>query len=63
MLTGFWWESSEGKKPLGRPRRRREDSVLTDLREIGWGDMDWIHLAQRVLVNTVINLPVPLGNS
>jgi hypothetical protein len=46
MLTGFWWESPEGKIPLGRPRHRWEDSVLTDLREIGLGDMDWIHVAQ-----------------
>jgi hypothetical protein len=46
MLTGFWWESPNGKRPLGRPRHRWEDSVLTDLREVGWGDMDWIHVAQ-----------------
>jgi hypothetical protein len=36
----------EGRRPLGRPRRRREDSIKTDLREIGWGGMDWIDLAQ-----------------
>jgi hypothetical protein len=53
----------EGKFPLGRPRRRREDNVRTGLREIGWKGVDWIHLAQdkelwRDLVNTVMNLRV-----
>jgi hypothetical protein len=54
----------EGKRPLGRPRRRWADSIKIDLREIGWGGMDWIDLAQdreqwRALVNTVMNLRVP----
>jgi hypothetical protein len=54
----------EGKRPLGRPTRRWEDNIKKDLREIGWGGMDWIDLAQdrdqwRALVNTVINLRVP----
>jgi hypothetical protein len=49
----------EGRRPLGRRRRRREDNIKMNLREIGWCDMDWIHLAQdrnhwRTLVNTVI---------
>jgi hypothetical protein len=35
----------EGKKPLGRPRCRREDNIRMDHREIGWGGMDWIDLA------------------
>jgi hypothetical protein len=53
----------EGKRPLGRSRRRWED-IRMDLREIGWGGMDWIDLAQdrdkwRTLVNTVMNLQVP----
>jgi hypothetical protein len=34
----------EGRKPLGRPRRRWEDNIKMDLREIGFGDVDWIHL-------------------
>jgi hypothetical protein len=34
----------EGKRPLGRPRRRWEDNIKMDLREIGWGGMDWIDL-------------------
>jgi hypothetical protein len=54
----------EGKRPLGRPRCRWEDNIRMDLREIGWGDMDWIDLAQdrdqwRALVNTVMNIRVP----
>jgi hypothetical protein len=35
----------EGKRPLGRPRRRWEDNIKMDLRGIGWGGMDWIDLA------------------
>jgi hypothetical protein len=54
----------EGKRPLGRSRRRWMDNVKIDLRGIGWDDMDWIYLAQdrdqwRALVNTVMNLRVP----
>jgi hypothetical protein len=54
----------EGKGPLGRPRRRWEDNIKMDLRDIRWGGMDWIDLAQdrdqwRALVNTVMNLRVP----
>jgi hypothetical protein len=54
----------EGRRPLGRPRRRWEDNIKTDLREIGFGDVDWIHFAQdrdrwRAVVNTVMNLRVP----
>jgi hypothetical protein len=36
----------KGRTPLGRPRRRWEDNITIDLREIGWGVMDWINLAQ-----------------
>jgi hypothetical protein len=55
---------SEGRRPLGRPRRRWEDNIKMDLREIGFGDVDWVHLDQdrgrwRALVNTVMNLLVP----
>jgi hypothetical protein len=53
----------EGKRPLGRNRRIWEDNIRIDLREIGWGGMDWIDVAQdrdqwRALVNTVMNLRV-----
>jgi hypothetical protein len=54
----------EGKRPLGRQRRRWVDNIKMDLRERGWDDIDWIDLAQdrnqwRSLVNPVINLRVP----
>jgi hypothetical protein len=54
----------EGKRPLGRYRLGWEDNIKTDLREIGWGGMDWIDLAQdrdqwRALVSTIMNLRVP----
>jgi hypothetical protein len=54
----------EGKSPLGRPRHRWVDNIEMDLGEVGWGDVDWIGLAQdrnrwRALVNSVLNLRVP----
>jgi hypothetical protein len=54
----------EGKRPLGRPRRRWEDGIKMDLGEIVWGGgVEWIHLAQdrdrwRAVVNAVMNLRV-----
>jgi hypothetical protein len=58
----YWWESQR-KRPLGRPRRRWVDNIKMDLVEVGWGDADWIGLAQnrnrwRALVNSVLNLQV-----
>ena len=55
----------EGKRPIGRPRRRWEYNVKTDLEEVGWGGMDRIDLAQNrdrwraTLVNAAMNLGVP----
>jgi hypothetical protein len=54
----------EGKRPLGRPRRRWEDNIKMDLQEVGCGGVDWIDLAQDrgrwwALVNAVMNLRVP----
>jgi hypothetical protein len=54
----------EGKGPLGRPRCTWENNIKMDLRELGWGGMDWIYVAQdsnqrRAPVNTVMNLRVP----
>jgi hypothetical protein len=59
--TTFWLG---GLKGGGRRRRRWEDNIKMDPREIGFGDVDWIHWAQdrdrwRALVNTVMNLRVP----
>jgi hypothetical protein len=57
-------ENSEGKRPLGRPRRMWVDNIKIDLSEVGGGSMDRIDLAQdrdqwRALVNTKMNLRVP----
>jgi hypothetical protein len=54
----------EGRRPLRRPRRRWVVNIRMDLVEVGWGDVNWIGLAQdrgrcRALVNSVLNLLVP----
>jgi len=54
----------EGKRPLGRPSRRRADNIRVDLQEVGCGYKDWIGLAQdrdrwRTLVSAVMDLRVP----
>jgi hypothetical protein len=53
----------EGKRPLGRPRRKWENNTKINLRELGWCGIDWNYLAQdkeqcRALVNTVMDLRV-----
>jgi hypothetical protein len=58
----------EGKRPLGRPRRRWEDGIRMDLKEIGLGCVDWIRLAQdrvrwRAVVSAVMNLRVLASRS
>src|SRR5215475_9515690 len=60
MLVG----KPEGKRPLGRPRRRWEDNIKMDIQEVGGGRGDWMELAQdrdgwRALVSTVRNFRVP----
>ena len=55
---------SEGKRPLGRPRRKWEDNIKMDLQKVGLEGKDWIDLAQdrdswRALVNTVMNFRAP----
>jgi hypothetical protein len=54
----------DGKRPIGRPRRRWVDNIRMDRGEVGWGDVDRIGLAKdrnrcRALVNSVLNLRVP----
>jgi hypothetical protein len=56
-------EKPEGKRPLGRTRRRWGDGIRMDVRESGWGGVDWIRLAQdrdrwRAVANAVMNLRV-----
>jgi hypothetical protein len=58
----------KGRRPLERPRYRREDGIKMDLREIGWGSGEWIHLAQYrdrlwAVVNAVTNLWVLVPRS
>ena len=62
VCTGFWWGKPEGKRPLGRPRRRWEDNIKMGVQEVGVCG-DWLELAQdrdrwRALVSTVMNLRV-----
>jgi hypothetical protein len=60
MLVG----KPEGRRPLGRPRRRWVVNVRMHLAEVGWDDVDWIGVANdrdrwRALVNSVLNLRIP----
>jgi hypothetical protein len=57
-------DKPEGKRPLGRPRRRWMDNIRMDLREISWDSVYWIDVARdrdqwRALVNTILNLRIP----
>jgi hypothetical protein len=62
--TIFWLQKPEGKRELRIPRRKWEDNIGMDLRKMGWGGMDWMHLAQDseqlgAVVNTVLNIWIP----
>jgi hypothetical protein len=62
--AGFWWERQKERNIYKRTRRRWENNIKMDLREIGRGGVDWVDLAQdrdqwREFVNTVMNLWVP----
>jgi len=61
-VYGVFVEKSEGKKPLGKPRRTWDDGIRMDIREISWR-VEWIQLAQdrglwRAVLNAVMNLRV-----
>ena len=63
MYIGFWVGKPDGRRTLGRPRRRWKDNIKLDLQDVEGGGMDWIDLAQdwdrwRGLVNAVMNLRV-----
>jgi len=61
----FWWGKPERMRPLGRPRRRREDGIKMNIQEVGWGHgLHWADLAQdrdswRALVNVIMKRRVP----
>jgi len=64
QCIGSWWGTPEGKRPLGRSRRRWMNYIRMDLQEVGCGHVDWIGLDQdrdswRTLVSAVMNLGVP----
>ena len=64
VYIGFWWGNLRERDQLGRPRRRWEDNIKMDLKEVGCGDQDWTDLAEdmdrwRALVNAVMNRRVP----
>jgi hypothetical protein len=65
-VYGVLVREPEGKRPLGRPRHRREDNIKMFLQEVGCGIIDWIEWAQdrdrwRALLNAVMTLRVPTG--
>jgi hypothetical protein len=58
------WRERQGNRPLGRPRRVWLDNIRMDLADVGWGDVDWIDLAQNrdrrsAVVSSVLELQVP----
>jgi hypothetical protein len=64
VFTGFWLGGSKTKRPLGRPRRRWEDNIKMDPREIRIDGANWIRLAHdrvqwRAFMSTVMNPQIP----
>jgi hypothetical protein len=64
MHTWFLLGKPEGRRPFERPRCRWDNNIKMDLREVGWGCIDWINLPEDrdrwwALVNAVMNLQVP----
>ena len=64
MHTGVWKAQPEGKKPLGRPKRRRNDNVKMNIKEAGRKCLDWSDLMQdrkkwQALLNSVMNYRIP----
>jgi len=62
--TRLWWGDLMERNHFKRTKRRWEDNIKTDLQEVGWGDIDWIHLAHDrerwwTLANAVMNLRGP----
>jgi hypothetical protein len=63
LIQGFGWKP-EGKRPLGRPRRRWEDNIKMDFQDVECAGIDWIELGQdrdrwQALVNAVMNFRIP----
>ena len=63
MHTGICWGQPDGKRPLGRPKRKWKD-IKIDLQKVGWAGINWNYLAQdrdrwRTVVNAVMNFRVP----
>jgi len=65
MHAGFWWGKPERMKPLGRPRRRWEDEINTNIQEVGWGmactGLIWLRIGTvgGPLVNVIMKLRGP----
>jgi hypothetical protein len=62
--AGFWCGKPDEKRPFGRPKNKWKNNIKMIIQNLGWGDIDWIDLAQdrdrrRALVNLVMNLRVP----
>jgi hypothetical protein len=54
MHSGFLAEKPEGKRPVRRPRSGWEENIKMDIREIGWGGMDWTDMAQDRTIGRIL---------